>query len=253
MLRARRTAPQGRAKAGLRPDRPGRVPAAVAERPLHGQGPAPSTGRRLSIDPASMPATRPASPSRPRTTATRDGFSPGSIIVTKVPGLDTPEALAKTNPVPITDLARTYDRWAPVVVINARTLRRQLIWAELDSGHLPRRHRAAHPPGQELPRGRALHRRAEEAPRGRREAARGEPGVQASTATGSRRVRGTSSGAAAMESLFRTLGRRGSPATTSTGPGTSRSRARGTSRAACARSATTRSRSWETASSATSR
>jgi len=35
--------------------------------------------------------------------------------------------------VPITDLARTYDRRAPIVVINARTLRRQLIWAELDA------------------------------------------------------------------------------------------------------------------------
>ena len=34
---------------------------------------------------------------------------------------------------PITDLARTYDSKAPVVVINARTGKRQLIWAELDS------------------------------------------------------------------------------------------------------------------------
>ena len=34
---------------------------------------------------------------------------------------------------PVTDLARTYDRRAPIVVINARTHRRHLIWAELDS------------------------------------------------------------------------------------------------------------------------
>ena len=53
--------------------------------------------------------------------------------MTKVPGLDTPAALAQTGAVPITDLARTYDRRQPVVLINARTLRRQLIWAELDS------------------------------------------------------------------------------------------------------------------------
>ena len=51
----------------------------------------------------------------------------------KVPGLDTPAALARTGAVPITDLARTYDSKQPIVIINARTGRRQLIWAELDS------------------------------------------------------------------------------------------------------------------------
>jgi hypothetical protein len=35
--------------------------------------------------------------------------------------------------VPITDIARSFDRDQPIVVINARTLRRQLIWTELDS------------------------------------------------------------------------------------------------------------------------
>jgi hypothetical protein len=92
-----------------------------------------STGRRVSIDQAAMPVNAGGVPVAASDYGYSNGFSPGSIIVTKVPGLDTPEAFAKTNPVPITDLARTYDRWAPVVVINARTLRRQLIWAELDS------------------------------------------------------------------------------------------------------------------------
>ena len=62
-----------------------------------------------------------------------DGFSPGAPIITKVPGLDTPAAMAKTGVVPVTDVARSYDANQPVVVINARTGRRQLIWAELDS------------------------------------------------------------------------------------------------------------------------
>jgi hypothetical protein len=35
--------------------------------------------------------------------------------------------------VPVTDLARSFDSKQPILVINARTLRRQLIWAELDS------------------------------------------------------------------------------------------------------------------------
>ena len=62
-----------------------------------------------------------------------DGFSPGSIIVTKVPGLDTPEAFTRTGAVPITDIGRSFDRDQPIVVINARTGHRQLIWSELDS------------------------------------------------------------------------------------------------------------------------
>ena len=50
-----------------------------------------------------------------------------------MPGLDTPAAFARTGAVPITDIARSYDRNQPIVVINARTGRRQLIWSELDS------------------------------------------------------------------------------------------------------------------------
>ena len=34
---------------------------------------------------------------------------------------------------PITDVARSFDPDQPVVVINARTGERQLIWAEIDS------------------------------------------------------------------------------------------------------------------------
>ena len=62
-----------------------------------------------------------------------DGFSPGNMIVTKVPGLDTPAAFARTGAVPITDVERSFDADQPIVVINARTLERQLIWSELDA------------------------------------------------------------------------------------------------------------------------
>ncbi len=50
-----------------------------------------------------------------------------------MPGLDNPAAFQKTGAVPITDMGRTYDRRAPVVVIDAKTRRRHLIWAEIDS------------------------------------------------------------------------------------------------------------------------
>ena len=91
------------------------------------------TGRRLALTASMMPANRNGVPIEPSDYNLSDGFSPGQTIVLKVPGLDTPEAFERTGAVPITDLARAYDRRQPVVVINARTGRRHLIWAELDS------------------------------------------------------------------------------------------------------------------------
>ena len=54
-------------------------------------------------------------------------------MVTRVPGLDTPAAFRRTGAVPITDMARSFDRRQPVVVINTRTHKRQLIWSEIDA------------------------------------------------------------------------------------------------------------------------
>jgi hypothetical protein len=92
-----------------------------------------ATGRLVNLHLFSMPVNVIGKPIDPSDINRNDGFSPGSPIVTRVPGMDTPAALARTGAVPITDLARTYDRAQPVVVINTRTLRRHLIWAELDS------------------------------------------------------------------------------------------------------------------------
>ena len=92
-----------------------------------------ATGRRLDLQAAQMPRNVDGTPIAPGDYDASDGFSPGQTIVVKVPGLDTPEAFARTGAVPQTDLARTYDRRQPVVVIDTRTLRRQLIWAELDA------------------------------------------------------------------------------------------------------------------------
>src|SRR5919198_1685389 len=62
-----------------------------------------------------------------------DGYSPGQLIVTHVPGLDNQGAFNRTRAVPVTDMARTYDRNQPIVLLNADTGKRQLIWSELDS------------------------------------------------------------------------------------------------------------------------
>jgi hypothetical protein len=62
-----------------------------------------------------------------------DGFSPGSAILTKVPGLDTDAALEKTGAVALTDLSTYTAKSAPVLVIDAKTGKRWPIWAEVDN------------------------------------------------------------------------------------------------------------------------
>jgi hypothetical protein len=95
--------------------------------------PSTETGRRVNFNRSSMPTNRLGLPIEPADYNRNDGFSPGSTIVTKVPGLDTPQAFANTGAVPITDVERSFDPDQPVVLINAATGERQLIWAELDS------------------------------------------------------------------------------------------------------------------------
>ena len=62
-----------------------------------------------------------------------DGFSPGQTIVVKVPGLDTPEALAATDPVSLSRLGRYTEKQSPVVVVDTETNDRWPIWVEIDS------------------------------------------------------------------------------------------------------------------------
>ncbi|HEY8582220.1 MAG TPA: hypothetical protein VIL49_04710 [Capillimicrobium sp.] len=95
--------------------------------------PSTPTGRRVALPAASMPRNAASVPIDPSDINRADGFSPGQPIVVHVPGLDSDQAMANTGAVPVTDLARTYDAQQPVVLINARTRQRQLIWAELDA------------------------------------------------------------------------------------------------------------------------
>jgi hypothetical protein len=80
-----------------------------------------------------MPANRTGKPIEPADYNRSDGFSPGQLIVTKVPGLETPEAFKASGIVPIDDMARAFDRDQPVVAINTRTGERHPVWAELDA------------------------------------------------------------------------------------------------------------------------
>jgi hypothetical protein len=90
------------------------------------------TGRRLDLPQAAMPLG-----SQGRIDVgpydMNDGFDPGSIIMTRAPGLDTPKALKKTGAVPQKDIAKYRAKNAPIAVIDAKTGKRQPIWVELDS------------------------------------------------------------------------------------------------------------------------
>ena len=91
------------------------------------------TGLRVNLQTASMPVNSKGTPMDPADVNTSDGFSPGAPIVTHVPGLDTPEAFARTGIVPITRMGAAFDPQQPLVLIDAATGERQLVWAELDA------------------------------------------------------------------------------------------------------------------------
>ena len=91
------------------------------------------TGRQVALDPLSMPQSRQGVPILPEPLNRSDGFSPGNLIATKIPGLATPAAFAQTDPVDIQHLSEYDDPDQPVVVINAATGERHPVWAELDS------------------------------------------------------------------------------------------------------------------------
>jgi hypothetical protein len=91
-----------------------------------------ATGKRVNFDLTAMPQNISGNPIRPEEWNRNDGFSPGQELVTRVPGLDTQQAFDNSGIVPQTDIERSFDPNQPVVVIDADTHQRHLIWAELD-------------------------------------------------------------------------------------------------------------------------
>ncbi|GAA3803830.1 hypothetical protein GCM10022226_24520 [Sphaerisporangium flaviroseum] len=58
-----------------------------------------------------------------------DGFSPGSMLLAHVPGVD----LTATGAAPVTDIGSSLKRDAPIVIVDTRTGERWPYWAELDA------------------------------------------------------------------------------------------------------------------------
>lgn len=91
--------------------------------------PASGTGRRVAFDTAMLPRPATSLPVDPAAWNRSDGFSPGSALIAQVPGLD----LAATGTAPLTDIGRSLDRDAPVVLLDTTTGERWPYWAELDA------------------------------------------------------------------------------------------------------------------------
>ncbi|MFW6690014.1 hypothetical protein [Streptomyces sp. MAR4 CNX-425] len=87
------------------------------------------TGRRVAFEPSAMPANAAGTRIDPAEWNRADGFSPGSMILAHVPGLD----LGETGAAPLTDIGASLDRDAPIVLLDADTGERHPYWAELDA------------------------------------------------------------------------------------------------------------------------
>jgi hypothetical protein len=96
------------------------------------------TGRRVRLPRAALPRNAGGQAIDPAEWNRADGFSPGQLIAVRVPGLTTPRAARRSRLTPVNDLGRFRDRRASLVVLDARTRRRQLAWAEIDVNEAPR-------------------------------------------------------------------------------------------------------------------
>jgi hypothetical protein len=94
--------------------------------------PSTDTGRRLNLNLLSMPRNKAGKPIDPTEQNLNDGWSPGNMIIVRVPGLDNPTAFQKTGAAGITNQAAYASANQPVVVIDADTGQRWPIWSEID-------------------------------------------------------------------------------------------------------------------------
>ena len=95
--------------------------------------PTSATGRRVNFKTAGMPANAYGQHIEAGPYNASDGFSPGSAILLKIPGINTAADVAAMGSVPINKLSQYARAKAPVVVIDVRTGQRWPIWTEIDS------------------------------------------------------------------------------------------------------------------------
>ncbi|MFG2013957.1 hypothetical protein [Actinomadura geliboluensis] len=86
-----------------------------------------ATGRRVHLQTTIKNAL--GLPVAPAEWNRADGFSPGSPLLARVPGVD----LARTGAAPITDIGASLRADAPIVIVDTATGERWPYWAELDA------------------------------------------------------------------------------------------------------------------------
>ncbi len=91
-----------------------------------------ATEVRVNLPANAMPVNSAGAAITPGPYDRNDGFAPGSAIILHVPGLDNPQALARTGATPLLNMSRAFAKRQPIVVIDEATGQRQLTWAELD-------------------------------------------------------------------------------------------------------------------------
>jgi len=92
-----------------------------------------ATGLRINFSAEAMPKNAGGVVVDPGEWNRNDGFSPGMTLLAQVPGLDA----GRTGLPTLAHQQRSLDGDSPVVVIDADTLQRQLVWAELNGDPLP--------------------------------------------------------------------------------------------------------------------
>ncbi len=168
--------------------------------------PSSATGKRVAFKAASMPRNLGGTPIAPGDYDKLDGFSPGSAILLKVPGLDSPAAMQQTGAAPINHIGRYAEPDQPIVVIDATTGQRHPIWSEVDAAATSAaRHRGPYPPGDQLRLGPPLHRRDAEPEDGVRRHHPRTRGVPLLPRPAPRRVTRDQRAPPHFEALFKTL------------------------------------------------
>ena len=91
------------------------------------------TGIQLNLPQAAMPVNGAGTQLSGAPFNQNDGFSPGSAILLHIPKLDTQGALNKTHAVGLLKLSAYTAKTAPIMVIDEKTGRRQMIYTQLDA------------------------------------------------------------------------------------------------------------------------
>lgn len=89
------------------------------------------TGLRVNLLPTAMPRNTAGKPIDPTEFNRNDGWSPGALIETLVPGID----LAQTGAPSIADPRTSLSLTSPIIVINATTGQPHPVFAELDAAN----------------------------------------------------------------------------------------------------------------------